>query len=129
MIAMKAAALVLLAPLALSGCIIYHNRADGVTRLRIDESGTVDGPRVTPLKVVEDSRCPVGTQCVWAGQVKLKVRIETGKGSEERDLTLNTPEQVADGKLTLIEVSPVKKANDTIYPDEYRFGFTFAGGF
>ncbi|MBS0481023.1 MAG: hypothetical protein JSR96_02530 [Proteobacteria bacterium] len=126
---MKAAALALCASLALSGCITYHNRSDGITRLRIGETGVVDGPTVTPVKVVEDSRCPSGTQCVWAGQVRLTVRIETGRGSEERELTLAKPEQVADGKLTLVEIWPVKKAGDTIYPDEYRFGFTFAGGF
>ncbi|MBS0474358.1 MAG: hypothetical protein JSR28_04305 [Proteobacteria bacterium] len=117
------------AALTLSGCIMYHNRSDGITRLRIDETGMVDGPKVTPLKVIEDSRCPVGTQCVWAGQVKVSVRIDTGPGSETRELTLGKGEQVADGKLTLVEVLPQKQANRTIYPDEYRFGFTFAGGF
>lgn len=125
---MKSMYLAPLAALALSGCITYQNRSDGITRMRIDESAVVDGPRVTPLKVLEDSRCPVGTQCVWAGRVKVAVRIDTGPGSETREMTLGEPQQVADGKLTLVEVLPVKKANETIYPDEYRFGFTFAGG-
>lgn len=118
----------LAAALALSGCITYHNRSDGITRLRIDETGTVGGPRVTPLRVLEDSRCPVGTQCVWAGRVKVSVRIDLGSGSQMREMTLGEPQGVADGSLTLVEVLPEKKANQNIYPDEYRFGFTFAGG-
>lgn len=117
-----------LAALALSGCITYHNHSDGITRLRIDETGSVDGPKVTPLKVLEDSRCPVGTQCVWAGRVKISVRIDTGPGSELREITLGEPLPVADGSLTLVEVLPEKTANQTTYPDEYRFGFRFAGG-
>ena len=117
-----------LAALALSGCITYQNRSDGITRLRIDETGSVDGPRVTPLTVLEDSRCPVGTQCVWAGRVKVSVRIDTGPGSELREMTLGESQPVADGKLTLVETLPEKKANQNIYPDEYRFGFKFAGG-
>ena len=125
---MKPLLLAPLAALALTGCITYHNRSDGITRLRIDETGSVDGPRVTPLKVLEDSRCPMGTQCVWAGRVKVSVRIDTGPGSELREMTLGGSQLVADGTLTLVEVLPEKKANQTIYPDEYRFGFTFAGG-
>lgn len=125
---MKPLLLAPLAALALSGCITYHNRSDGITRLRIDETGYVDGPRVTPLKVLEDSRCPVGTQCVWAGRVKITARIDLGSGTQNRELTLGEPIAVADGQLTLVEVLPEKKANQNIYPDEYRFGFTFAGG-
>ncbi|MFM5885161.1 MAG: hypothetical protein ACKOQ3_07540 [Novosphingobium sp.] len=125
---MKPLLLAPLAALALSGCITYHNHSDGITRLRIDESGTVGGPKVTPLKVLEDSRCPVGTQCVWAGRVRVSVRIETGPGSETREMALGEAQPVADGSLTLVEVLPEKKANQTTYPDEYRFGFKFAGG-
>lgn len=125
---MKPLLLAPLAALALSGCITYHNRSDGITRLRIDETGYVDGPRVTPLKVLEDSRCPVGTQCVWAGRVKITARIDLGSGSQNRELALGEPIAVADGQLTLVEVLPEKRANQNIYPDEYRFGFTFAGG-
>lgn len=125
---MRTTALAALTALALSGCITYRARDDGITRLRIEETGVVGGPRVTPLKLIEDSRCPTGTQCVWAGQVRITVRIDTGQGSHTRDLTMGKPEPVADGQLTLAETWPEKKANDTIYPDEYRFGFKFAGG-
>lgn len=115
-------------PLLLGGCVTYKTHSDGITRIRIDQTATVDGPRVTPLKLIEDSRCPKGAQCVWAGRVRVTVRIDLGQRNELRDLTLGEPQQVADGTLTLVEVLPEKNAGDHTYPDEYRFGFRFAGG-
>ncbi len=117
-----------LALLALTGCITYQNRSDGISRARMNETVPVDGPRVTPLKLLEDSRCPKGTQCIWAGRVRLTVRVNLGQRTELEDLTLGEPKQVADGTLTLLEVLPERKAGETLYPDEYRFGFKFAGG-
>lgn len=114
--------------LTLSGCITYKYKDDGITRLRIDQTATVDGPQVTPLKVLEDSRCPRDVQCVAAGKLRITVRIGLGQRTELRDLTLGEPKQVADGTLTLVEAWPDRKADDVIYPDEYRFGFKFAGG-
>lgn len=116
------------AALILSGCITYKNTSDGIIRLRLTETGDVGGPNVTPLVMLEDSRCPTGVQCVWAGRVKVTVRIDLGSNSQRRDMTLGEPQQVADGTLTLVEVLPEKKADQTIYPDEYRFGFRFSGG-
>ncbi|HVR91718.1 MAG TPA: hypothetical protein VHG29_11595 [Novosphingobium sp.] len=121
--------LILLAlPFVLSGCITYHTQSDGITRAHLGETVVVDGPRVTPLTVLEDSRCPTGVQCVWAGQVRLTVRIDLGSGSQTRDLTSGKPERVADGTLELVEVMPERKAGLPIYPEDYRFGFKFAGG-
>ncbi|WP_100865627.1 hypothetical protein [Novosphingobium kunmingense] len=123
-----AIAIPLAVALVLPGCITYRNSSDGITRLRIGETGVVGGPSVTPLTVLEDSRCARDVQCVWAGRVKVTVRIDLGTGSQSRDLVLGEPQQVADGSLTLVEVLPEKRADQTIYPDEYRFGFKFAGG-
>ena len=65
-----------------------------------------DGIVVEPQSVIEDSRCPMEARCVWAGQVRLQVRVTLGEGSELRELTLGKPEQVADGQLTLQGVMP-----------------------
>lgn len=117
-----------LAALALGGCVTYKIRDDGLTRARFGETAVVGGPRITPLTLIEDSRCPQGVQCVWAGRVRISVRIETGAGPSTRDIDLGLPIRVADGTLTLVEVYPDKRKDITIYPEEYRFGFRFTGG-
>lgn len=122
-----------MAPLALAaallgGCMTPQPASDGLTRLRLGQTGTVGGPRVTPLAVLEDSRCPANVNCVWAGRVRLSVRIDLGSGSTVRELTSDQPLPVADGTLELVTVEPAKPAQGTIAARDYRFGLRFAGG-
>ncbi|MBB4859002.1 hypothetical protein HNO88_002328 [Novosphingobium chloroacetimidivorans] len=102
-------------------------QADGLTRAALGQTVGVGGPKVTPLALLEDSRCPANVRCVWAGRVRLSVRVDLGSGSQVRELTLGAPVPVADGTLELVEVLPEKVAG-TIAPQDYRFGFRFMGG-
>ena len=47
------------------------------TPLRIGESRLVAGTStaVGVTELVEDSRCPTGVQCVWAGRVRMTLRL------------------------------------------------------
>jgi hypothetical protein len=115
--------------LALPGCTNGPQPGTpGVTYARIGETVTVDGPQVTPLRVLEDSRCPVNVDCAWPGQVRLEVRIGLGGKSEVRELNSIRPEPVADGTLDLAEITPDNRTDSGPEPSEYRFGFTFSGG-
>ena len=117
-----------IALLALTGCVTPRVGEDGSVEARPGQTVNVNGPRVTPLKVLEDSRCPMEARCIWAGQVRLQVRIALGAGSELRELTLGKAEQVADGELTLQGVMPPRSTRRELKPGDYRFAFTFAGG-
>jgi hypothetical protein len=120
----------LLAPLLLIGCAasLPGEAAAGPARAGIGQTVPVDGPKVTPLSVLEDSRCPKDVQCVWAGRVRINVRIDLGADSKERELELGKPVDLADGALELVEVLPEKVTNRTTLPEDYRFGFRFSGG-
>ena len=126
-------ALLLLAPLALAGCVTPGTPApspdaSGLAFARLGETVTVGGLRVTPLALIEDSRCPQGVQCVWAGRVRISATISTPTMKLTRELTLGEPFPVADGTLTLAEVRPVRVKDAGIAPADYRFGFRFDGG-
>lgn len=101
---------------------------DGIVTARLGQTVHVDGPRVTPLKVLEDSRCPMNARCVWAGQVRLKVRVHLGKRDETVELVSNKPVPIADGSLELVEVQPDRIAGEPIDQRVYRFGLRFRGG-
>lgn len=106
-------------------------RGPALTYAALGQTVRVDGPRVTPLEVLEDSRCPMNARCVWAGQVRLRVRIESGTGGT-LELTSGKPVNVADGTLELVEVRPDKVAgsgNAAVKPADYRFGLRFMGGY
>ena len=126
---MKLAA-ALAVPLALAACAtVPPEPADGIARAGLNERVYVDGPWVTPLAVLEDSRCPMNARCVWAGRTRLSVRIDLGSRSETREIASDAPIAVADGQLSLVEVQPDLMAGEAAGGDKpYRFGFTFAGG-
>lgn len=115
---------------ALAGCATTPATPDGrgIAWAGIGETVYVDGPKVTPVELLEDSRCPQDVQCVWAGQVRIRARIDLGSGSTIRELTLGKPAQVSDGALELVEVRPSRQSAATVPDGDYRFGFTFAGG-
>ena len=94
----------------------------------IGQTAYVDGPQVTPLVVLEDSRCPVGVQCVWTGQVRVKVRVTGGGWSKELELNTRENAPVADGALRLVMVTPERREGRAIAPKDYRFTFRFDGG-
>lgn len=116
-------------PIALAACATTAQPTDGIARAGIGERVYVDGPYVTPLEVLEDSRCPMNARCVWAGRLKLSVRIDLGARSETREIASDKPIHVADGEMALVEVQPDRMAGEGApEPAPYRFGFTFAGG-
>jgi hypothetical protein len=113
----------LLALLALASCstVPDSDYANGPTA-PLNEIANVSGIAVRPLTVIEDSRCPTLVQCVWAGRVRISADI-TGAGT--RELTLGEPAAVSGGTLTLVDVRPGKRADQTIAQRDYRFTFRF----
>lgn len=94
----------------------------------LGQTAYVGGPAVTPLAVLEDSRCPKGVQCVWAGQVRVKVRVTGGSWSKELELNNREGVPVADGELRLIAVTPERVKDRSFPARDYRFTFRFDGG-
>ena len=55
-----------------------------------------NGTRLTFERVKEDSRCPSGAQCIWAGVAVVTVRLQAPKGEpESRDVQMQPSEGVA----------------------------------
>lgn len=120
-----------LAALALltAGCVTMPKvNEDGSTEVRLSQRADLGGPKVTVLKMLEDSRCPMEARCVWAGRVRLSVRIELGSGTSVRELSSEKPLPVADGQLELLGTMPPTSTQRTIAPGDYRFALKFSGG-
>nr|MCU0733764.1 hypothetical protein [Hyphomonas sp.] len=43
---------------------------------------------VTPMEVVEDSRCPINARCAWPGRLVVRPRIDGAGWRDTADLTL-----------------------------------------
>ncbi len=101
--------------------------SDGTTIARFGQTVRVGGPRVTPLRLLSDSRCPMEARCVWAGEVRILARIGTGRETATRELTLGKSVAVADGQLELDSVMPPRSIQRQLRMRDYRFGFRFSG--
>ena len=74
------------------------------------------------VELVEDSRCPVDTQCIWAGNAKIKIRVS--KNGRSHDLTLDTngPNQAVTAEgytLKLVGLTPAPRSNIRINRNGY----------
>jgi hypothetical protein len=129
---MRPAAALLALPLVLAACGTTGGGEDadlaGLSWARLGQRVYVDGPAVTPLEVLEDSRCPAGARCAWAGQVRIRAIVHLGPGDVERELVTGKPVVVADGKLELVATRPVAIRDKAILAEDYRFGLRFSGG-
>jgi hypothetical protein len=79
--------------------------------------------KVTPLSVVEDSRCPTDVQCIQAGTVRVRATLGSALGTGVQIFTLNTPITTEAEIITLFAVTPVKESTKAIAPTDYRFVF------
>ena len=84
------------------------------------------GVHLTPLEVVQDSRCPIDVQCIQAGTVTVRTLIQVGTNAETVTLTLNKPITFVGKQVTLVSVTPAKSSKQTILPADYRFEFMVA---
>ena len=94
----------------------------------IDEAQQVwEGLVVTPLEVLEDSRCPIEADCVWEGRVRLSAQLDMGHESISVTLDSGEPLRINGGFLSVAEIAPdMSTAWAPIQAEDYRFAFKFA---
>ncbi len=51
------------------------------------ETVVLKGVSIKFMEVIEDSRCPTGVNCIWAGRAKVKVSVTSNGKTEEKILT------------------------------------------
>ncbi|MBB4725930.1 hypothetical protein FHY31_004344 [Xanthomonas euvesicatoria] len=96
--------------------------------MRLGEIAAVNGPKVRPDQVIEDSRCPADVHCIHAGQLIVRATVLGGGWSKQIDLTLGIPVPVADGMLTLVDATPLPVSGESTTRSRARFTFKFQGG-
>ena len=73
-----------------------------------------NGLKITPIKIVEDSRCPVDVQCIQAGRLVVKTkfeRVDGFGGVKELDVELGKSVEVLEMWVNLVTSSSAKDKN------------------
>ncbi|MBX4195570.1 hypothetical protein KW796_01260 [Candidatus Parcubacteria bacterium] len=94
---------------------------EGEVSLRLGETATFRNLTLTPVSVVEDSRCAEGVQCIQAGRVRVNTEIISGLGMSGMTIEAGKSVTTEAQKITLISVTPYPKAGTAIRSDDYRF--------
>lgn len=70
------------------------------------------------IKIIEDSRCPEGSICIWAGQVIAEILIDDKR--VEKIYQSNKPIIVNKKQIFMGNVTPWPKHTTSINPREYK---------
>ena len=120
-------ALISVTVLALASCATTPPPNAGPTA-GLGQLAAGNGLTIRPIAVVEDSRCPATVQCVWAGRLKVRARMNGPGWTQIRDFELGVPQAVDYYRVTLVSAEPQKQTGIEIDPRAYRFTFDFQGG-
>jgi hypothetical protein len=98
----------------------------GVKKVSLDQAFTLapgkraeigeQGLSVTFIGVNADSRCPVGSTCVWQGQVQVRL----GFGDSQQDILEGRSTVVGQYRITVLKVNPEPVKDQQISPAQYR---------
>lgn len=98
--------------------------------LRVNKQKKLSRSRLTIkfVSLVEDSRCAEGTQCVWAGNAKIKVLVTTSRG-ESKTFEMNTNmgargDSLGGYAIMLDSLTPTPKNNVRIDRNGYTATFS-----
>lgn len=79
--------------------------------------------KLTFARVVEDSRCPAGVTCIWAGNAVVEIGIAAGSGpTVPLQINANMERRYADWngvRVTVVELAPLPRADMQIAPEDY----------
>jgi hypothetical protein len=97
-------------------------------KIKINQQKIVTGRLAIKVVSVEDSRCPTGTRCVWAGNAKVRVRVTNARGAAQTfDLNTNLqPKSItfAGYEIRLTDVNPRPANNIRINRNGYTATFS-----
>lgn len=96
---------------------------NGLIEIGLGETATSSGVRITPLEVLEDSRCPIDVTCIQAGRVRLRASLTSDLGTADQIFFVGEPVTTEAEEVTLVEVKPAKVSTVPIKDSDYRFVF------
>lgn len=97
----------------------------GTVSLKLGERANFTDLSITPLSIIDDSRCAKGNTCIWAGTVKISLMVVT---TSTKTVSLELGKSISAGNsvVSLVSVSPTPVAGSTIDPSQYLFTLNVA---
>ncbi|MFA6446053.1 MAG: Gmad2 immunoglobulin-like domain-containing protein [Candidatus Paceibacterota bacterium] len=106
--------------------VVFAGINGTVTPVNINEKILNNGVYITPLQVISDSRCPNDVVCVWAGEILVKIKLETDGIINVVELKEGGNTSIGGSTVTLENVLPENKSTVSIQAKDYKFTFKVA---
>lgn len=107
---------------------VHKIEADGditLDSVKVGESVFINGVRITLNNIVQDSRCPVDVQCIWAGSVIANVSLKSNTDFETTNIESDKTPLSFDSFLISIEKIIPSKTTISPTPDMQHYILTF----
>jgi len=94
-------------------------------KLIVNQQKTVtkDKLKIKFISVLEDSRCPMDTNCIWAGNAKIQIKVSDSKGASKTfELNMNLEPRIvsfAGYEIKIINLTPQPASNIRINRNGY----------
>lgn len=100
-----------------------ENKEKVILNIKIGQSADALGLGVKPIRVIEDSRCPIDVTCIQAGKVRLEVELTSELGVNKNTFEVGKNVTTEAEIVTLVQVLPEANSKLQIKPDNYQFTF------
>jgi hypothetical protein len=91
--------------------------------VQLGQPTRLDAVTITPLALLEDSRCPQDVQCIQAGTVRINARLSGSASRLETEMKLGTPVPFAGSFYALTGACPAPHTDQPAAERVYRFTF------
>ena len=98
--------------------------ADAIVTARLGSTARAGGVQITPLRVIEDSRCPADAMCVQQGRARVLARIASGGTSAEIEMILGGAPTRLGRRIDLVAVCPYPLASQPAAAGDRSFVFS-----
>lgn len=111
------------APVVTAPVVVVPQSGD--VTLGIGEKGNVGDLDIELRGPIQDSRCPSGVQCIWAGEVRTTVLLTNVSGSQIVELSSNKKSYTFDNHVvSMTAVVPILKvASQQLSQNDYKITF------
>ena len=103
--------------------VVIPQPQSGSVTVSVGSSATVGGVTITPIDVLEDSRCPLDVTCIQAGTVRMRAAVTTSSGTAIYEFKLGNMLTTPTATLQLEGVSPESRSTVPKNTADYRFTF------
>lgn len=89
-----------------------------------EQAAYEQGLTVEFVRIVEDSRCPSDTTCVWAGEVKVRVATRIDDAAPvQHEIKAGEHATVGAFRVAVVNVQPERVSTHEIPQEDYRVTF------